>query len=388
MGISFQPTLSKEQAALLVNEAMENPRDPKRLAGWAEDRLRLHPELFAADLRAKKENRPTFYYEKAITEGAECFHDVGKAHCQVLVGFLDVKHPNWDANEKEATWNYFFPALAEKFPQLVNKAWRGKLKYSEGPRVAKEMSAPVPPERELALARRRVKKSSSGGLVFAAVLLVFAGGGWYLYRHPSALNGMTGGKQSIVFPSATPAASRPPEKETGGSTAATAPVSPAGKAPSAPVSSDSTGTPSSPAVPTAKPPMAKAAANDAGAAAPMAAADSSMAPAAPAMAAADPSMAPAAPAGDTPPAAGTPPPLFTPPSATPAPVAGSTPPPPVVPRTTAVLTKPVTLQTAYGKVTIKPGTTLKIVGRDGAVVKLNYMNTLIAVPAASTDLEP
>ena len=122
-----------------MHEAMENPKNAGRLARWQEDRLRLHPDLFAAELQAKKENRANRFFELAETVGAECFDGLAKAHCQVLVGYLDVKFPNWDARESEATWNYFFPAIAEKFPDLVTKEHRGKLKYPSGPRVATEL---------------------------------------------------------------------------------------------------------------------------------------------------------------------------------------------------------------------------------------------------------
>jgi hypothetical protein len=52
-----------------------------------------------------------------------------------------------------------------------------------------------------------------------------------------------------------------------------------------------------------------------------------------------------------------------------------------------VLTKPVELQFASGKVTLPVGTAVKLVSRDGASLKVNYLNTVIVVPASSTDID-
>ena len=140
IAIPFSSDTTKEQAALLVNEAMEDPKLNARVLQWNDDRLTLHPDLFAAEAQEKKERRANHFFESCQKEGAERLAGVTKAHCQVLVGYLDVNFPNWDANESEAAWDYFFPAVAEKFPQLVRKPWRGKLKYPDGPRVAPELA--------------------------------------------------------------------------------------------------------------------------------------------------------------------------------------------------------------------------------------------------------
>jgi hypothetical protein len=95
--------------------------------------VRLHPDLFAAEIQAKRADRVQLFLELCQTAGADYFTGVTKAHCQVLVTFLDVKFPRWDAHEGTAVEDYFFPAIAEKFPQLVNKPWRGRLHYREGP---------------------------------------------------------------------------------------------------------------------------------------------------------------------------------------------------------------------------------------------------------------
>ena len=139
MGIAFPSDMTKEQAALLAHEAMENPKLNARVLQWNDDRLRLHPDIFDAEAQAKKDDRANHFFAACQHEGSDRLMDVTKAHCHVLVGYLDVNFPNWDANESEAVWNYFFPAVAEKFPQLVRKQWRGKLKYPDGPKVSAEI---------------------------------------------------------------------------------------------------------------------------------------------------------------------------------------------------------------------------------------------------------
>lgn len=124
--------LLKEAADELATKATEDPRNARRLLLWKVDRLRLHPDLFPEEVRAKKENRAQFFHTVCQAYGADYFTGVTKAHCQVLVAFLDVAFPRWDAKESEAAEKYFFPAVAEKFPQLVNKTWRGRFHYGHG----------------------------------------------------------------------------------------------------------------------------------------------------------------------------------------------------------------------------------------------------------------
>ncbi|MEI9898371.1 MAG: hypothetical protein WDN28_32060 [Chthoniobacter sp.] len=125
-GIAAPANLLKDAAEWLITKAKEDPHSVKRLEMWNVDRLLLHPELFAAEAQAKKEDRAQFFFDLCQTAGSDYFTGVTKAHCQVLVEFLDVKFPRWDANEAEATERYFFPAMAEKFPAARDKAWRGR----------------------------------------------------------------------------------------------------------------------------------------------------------------------------------------------------------------------------------------------------------------------
>jgi hypothetical protein len=165
IGTPFKAELSKEQAALLVNDAMEDSKNAGKLKRWDEERLRLYPDLFAEEIKAKRENRAQHFLEICQTEGSDFFHGVTKAHTQVLVGYLDVRFPNWDQDERSAKYDYFFPAISEKFPQLLTKAAKGRFKYAEGPRVSPE------------LARRPVVRAKPAGSFFGAVIrgIIFGG---------------------------------------------------------------------------------------------------------------------------------------------------------------------------------------------------------------------
>ena len=401
LGVPFSSDISKDQAALLVNDAMEDAKNGARLLQWNTDRLKLHPDLFGAEIQAKKESRATQFFEVCESEGAEYFTKITKAHCQVLVGYLDVKFPNWD-DDKDAAKKYFFPAVAEKFPQLVAKPWKGKLRYGTGPKIAAEISRQTP-----AGGRLRKRGGSSAlplaaigkGVVFGAIIL----GMFYFVQ--KVLN--SGGTKSAapagqaeipaqkpavpplpaVQPAALPqiAAADPANAAAGAvlpgdplmadpanPAMAALPLDPAAPQPAAalpgfppdPLMAADPAAPKPAPVPAGFPPD------------PLMAAD----PAAPKPAAAlpgfppDPLMAtdPAAPAN---------------PAVAPAPVA-----PAVVPAEPAVaakinlkLTKPIDVQLAYGKMKLPAGTPVKLVAREGNSVRVNYLNTVLVVPIASTD---
>ncbi|HEY3901310.1 MAG TPA: DUF4339 domain-containing protein [Chthoniobacter sp.] len=130
-GIATPAGLTRDAAEDLISQAKAEPRNARRVATWETDRSRLHPDLFSAESDEKKEDRVQLFYDLCLTAGADHFTGITKAHCQVLVAFLDVAYPRWDANRAEATERYFFPAIAEKFPQLVTRAWRGRLHYND-----------------------------------------------------------------------------------------------------------------------------------------------------------------------------------------------------------------------------------------------------------------
>ena len=172
LGIPFSSGTTKEQAAMLVNEAMENPKLNARVLQWNDDRLTLHPDLFAAEAEEKKEGRAQHFFETCNGEGADRLSGVTLAHCKVLVTYLDVHFPMWDANPHDAARKYFFPAVAEKFPQLVRGPWRGKLEFPEGEKA--------PPD----LAPRRAVSPFFGmlrGMALGLVLMLVAYVGMQIY---------------------------------------------------------------------------------------------------------------------------------------------------------------------------------------------------------------
>jgi hypothetical protein len=52
---------------------------------------------------------------------------------------------------------------------------------------------------------------------------------------------------------------------------------------------------------------------------------------------------------------------------------------------TIVVMKPLDVPLKFGRVRINPGTTLKVISRDGNVVTVNYMNSNVAIPLSATD---
>ena len=59
LGIGFSTEVTKDQAAILVNDAMEEPKHSGRLAQWNKERFTLHPDLFASEIHERKESRAT-----------------------------------------------------------------------------------------------------------------------------------------------------------------------------------------------------------------------------------------------------------------------------------------------------------------------------------------
>ncbi|MHA3772710.1 GYF domain-containing protein [Verrucomicrobiota bacterium sgz303538] len=379
MGIETPADVSKEQAALLVNDAMEDPKNAARVTRWNDERLKLHPDLFAAELQAKKEERPQQYLELCQTEGAEALEGVTKAHCQVLVGYLDVKFPNWDSNETEGAWNYFFPAVGEKFPQLVRKGWKDKLKYPQGPKVAPELKRRTPVATTSSPKRKGPSPVASlaKGLFFGLVIVGLGAGGLYVSKHPELLDRAKALLAAVQQPSKASTSGEPKAK-------------PAATPASGSASDNQSLFSSSPTAgaPTASAPVAGTASTNPATSQPMVSA--------PVAAAGNPNdagtmnSAPALP--EATPASGTPSmSLFdTPPSASSA--TGSTPEnnaaASALPaqKTTVVLIQPYELQLPYGKIKVPAGTPLRIVEQDGVNLKVRFQNQVVSVPVSATDL--
>jgi len=188
-GIVIPAGLLTDAADKLVAGAIGDPKNARRLAMWSVDRLHLYPDLFAAEAQAKMENRAQFFFDLCQTAGADYFAGVTKAHCKVLVDFLDVTFPRWDAKDAEATERYFFPAIAEKFPQLVNKAWRGRFRYGEGLLPPGVRATRKSPTAKLAKASNSPAKAIARGVVLGLCVLCVL----YVVRHV-----MRGGKWGLA----------------------------------------------------------------------------------------------------------------------------------------------------------------------------------------------
>ncbi len=365
LGLPFSPDLSKDQAALFINEAMEDSKKAGRFAQWNTERLTLHPDLFEAEIQQQKEARTADYLEICQTTGAEYFTKITRAHCQVVVSYLDGKFPDWDSVPKEAPRKYFFPAVAEKFPQLVAKAWQGKLRYGTEPKPAPEEAKPRPaasrPGRKKAPQKFSVAMLTRG-LVFAVILL---GMYWFVRKlsapgdqKPPPMPGPT-----IVSPAPIPPvdplapAPAPPHGEANPvidpGKKEVAPIDPFAPAPAVPVE------PADPAKPPEDPKMATD-------------------PAAPKPAEPLPGFPPDPLAPAPAPVPGAIDPLSPVPPATPVD-------PPVVAKSVLKLTKVVDVQLAYGKMKLPVGTPVKFVSREGGTVKVSYLNTILTLPVTSTD---
>ena len=334
LGIAVEDVLSRTQAALIISDAMEDAACSGRFSQWQAERLTLHPDLFAAEIQAKREGRADHFHRLAHTEGAAYFVNFAKPHAQALVSYLDLSFPTWDAKEATAARDYFFPAIAEKFPQHVKPEWQGRLHYPTGVKGTPELAGPS--------AVLRPRPARSGGLPILAMArgiffgLLILGVAWFARKK------LTGPDAKAAGPIAAPS-----EK-----TAASAPT--ATDMPNAP-STTADAAPPAPATAPAESPEAmktpEAGATSSG--------EMTAAPAPP---------TPAAPAADSAPVA------RTVPSALPAPL------------TPIRLTKPAEVKLAFGKVVLPAGTTVKFLAQEGPWLRVQYINDAIYIPATSTNL--
>lgn len=373
LGIDFPGNLTKGRATTLLEAAAENPHKTERMKRWETEKLRLHPELFAEEIQAKKENRAQHFLEICQREGTEYFHDVTKAHTQVLVAYLDVQHPRWD--ERANASRYLFAALAEKFPQLVKLSAKGQLKYPGGPKAADEM------ERSGIATRPRKKHSPFvamlRGVGIGLILLAALYGTKTFYEQHLATLVHPVEETAVAMSEAAP--STPAPLLTGGLSSqaseapGASPLSASAKteltsdAPSAPASASTSPTATAPA-----PPPADAA---------PAVAMNSTAPATPS---AIPESAPAIPSA----ASATPTPAPIPSLLDPAPApspALATPAPPA-PRTTVKITKPTAVTLRFGTSTLPAGAVVPIVSADAAIVMVRFGPDVVPVPVGNTDL--
>jgi hypothetical protein len=360
MGIPFPAEITRERAALLVNDALENPGDPGRLARWNEERLRLHPELFRVEIQAKKENRASHFFDVVHMQGGEMFDGVTKAHCQVLVGFLDVRYPNWDASEQQATWDYFFPAIAEKFPQLVKREWKGRLKYPGASKVAPELARRT-------LFRKPVRKGTPVGAIVRGIItglaiLVLAYFAYNYWQNQQAARTARGGLAAAGQQSEQASAAKTSSASTESSDSSTAGLERLlSQMPPVPPASPENGSAGSSANGTTAPPSL----TGGPATMPATSGESSSLTGgngtAPLF---DPNATTTAtsPAPNTPADAGMPP-----------------------PRTTVVITKPTEVALKFGLVKLPAGTVVRFVAQEGNLLRIRYGTETVTIPTTSTD---
>jgi hypothetical protein len=212
LAIGTPDDLSMEEASVLLKNATEDPALAERISKWSEERLRLHPDLFAAEIHARKESRANHFFEICQTEGARYFTRITKAHCQVLVAFLDVKFPSWDSRMQDAASNYFFPAIAEKFPQLIERQWKDHFHYAEGPGTESIRKAPT-----TRIGKRPVTPLvaiSRGCVIGVAVLGALYLGQRMLPRWMASRSAGTKASEQILLPSNQPPSAASTENST------------------------------------------------------------------------------------------------------------------------------------------------------------------------------
>lgn len=362
LGIAFTGDLTKERATLLLQAAAEDPKHASRVTRWDTEKLRLHPDLYAEEIKARKESRSQHFLEICLAEGAQYFHDVTKAHTQVLVGYLDVQHPHWDEHPDAS--RYFFAALAEKFPQLLKSGAKAQLKLPDGPKVASEM------ERSGVAVRSRARRSplaaAMRGIGIGLLLLAALYGASTFYeRHVAALvDPSAAGPQLPDVPLPTPPIEVAKEETpSGGEPAPTKPA----KKKNREVAQTAEPTPAPEAAPAA--PAAQA---------PVVMLDP-----------ATPAPAPAPAAGEAPPAVPlaatatpTPAPAAIPPLIDLAPVAVPATP---APRTSVKITKPTQVTLRFGSSILAAGTVVPLVNVDGVNAMVRFGPDVIPIPLANTD---
>ena len=347
IGVRFPTDITRERAAILASEAVENPKSSARVKQWDEDRLKLHPELFAEELQAKKEKRPSVFLALCQTEGMDRFVGVTKAHCQVLMGYLDVRFPNWDAHDPATATEYFFAAIAEKFPQVVRKRWRGKFKFPDGPKVAAELlsKGAVGNRPRAALTAGVLVRGVVVGLVIFLIVYV---GKELLLKDGAPSAGREMASPATAFIKSTAPQDEPPKlaRESSGAASTIEPVS---TKIDEPASTQETTAPVSPVEKTA-------------------------------------SATPPAPPTDTTPTfdqPAAPAPSPTDVSNTPVDTATANQHPA---RTLAAITKPTDVHLRFGKARLPVGTKLKIISQDGAVIRASHLGEEVLVPIENTDL--
>ncbi len=379
LGGSFEDGITKEEAAVVISDALENPKFSARLQKWGEERLKLHADIFQDEIDSRRANRVARYLERCQAEGTEAVKDVTKAHVQVLVESLDKRNPTWERDPKAALWEHLLPAIAEHFPQLVQDGWKDRLKKPAMSKVAAAMTAGEVPAQDSP--NPGAFSAAIRGLVYGGVVLALIIGAMWLFRSPADKPaGNPTAKTGEQPKPADPAAAKPPE----------IPALPAHPTEAPLIAANGTET-----IAPAPAPVVNAEVVPGAVIAPAPAKPVEAVPAADPTMAATPAAIPPAPTPATPvnPAVA----LNTPPAPAPVPgvdvpaappTAATEPGTPAGPKSLLTVTKSVAVQLQFGKVTLNPGTRVRFIAMEGQNVRVNFNNNVILIPAQATDVDP
>lgn len=371
LGATMETDISREEAAIAISDALENPKLQGRIAKWHEEKLRLHPEVFQDELDHRRANRVGRFLELCHTEAADSVKDITKAHVQVLVEALDKKQSNWESDGRSALWDHLLPSVAEHFPQLVTAEGKVRLKYGGNSKVADSMAntagvlcQPSQTPGPLHAAFR--------GIIYGVGVLVILFGALNLFKKPKAAEPATpnvaaepaaASEQPKAEPAPAPDLPPPPQQApligaldpNAGFSPAPAPVPAA-----PPVAEPAVGLPDPP------PPPAPAPAGLPPAVAPVF----------------SPPPVPGVPAV-TPEAPAAPPAVATAPAA--APGFPGVPAAPGISKNAATLRQALDVTLPNGRVTLPAGTKLRILGYDGQNIRVSWNNNIFNVAIAATD---
>lgn len=309
-----------------------------------------------------REERHLRFFEFCKTQGAEAIEGVTKAHCQVLVGYLDEKFPNWDAgDEKDAARKYFFPAVAEKFPQFVRPEWKGKLQYPASPKTASSPKARVPAKASSSPRRKAASPVGSffKGFILGLLVVALAVGGLVAYKRPDLVE-----EAKAQWPVLLAKFSGK-GKTTRSTAAETVSSTQEGNASSSETGNAAQDSPAR----TLEKSTATTSSKETLKEYPSGMTDTIPDPELP-----EPSSTPASASTA----------LFDPsPSSAPAETAMTS---SAAPKTSVKLLQPMEIESTYGKLQIPAGIQLPIVEQDGVNVKVRFQNQVVSIPANATDL--
>ena len=334
------PTFGTVKLSEAESVRVEVEVEEKKKAEWTSEERKI-----------RQAERAVVYQDFCQSVGVEYFTKVSKAHCLVVIGYLDERFPDWDGEVAEASRRYFFPAMAEKFPQLVVAGWRGKLRF-EG----EKRKVSTGGEGKAWAGWRAVRAIPWPPLGRALVLGgILVGMGWFVFKlSVPAVGKRSGASMGLEAKAGGDGATVVEKQESvlvdplGGGGAA-------GKEEADPKMVER--------VPPGKvePEGGGGVVVDPLAPAPSPVVVDPLAPAPSPVVVVDP-VVPSVPVAVVPPVEVV-----------------------AVAKSVLKLTKPFEFQLAYGKVRLPVGTSVKFLSREGEMVKVDYLKTILTVPIGSTD---